>query len=748
MMSRIVISKPFLVVAIILFVEALICTQIPLLNYLGYEFSFLNALIAGFLCGLLAIMQWKVRVPSSDAMYWKYVRTTVLASLLVSVIPFLVISANAIIVKNCSFTQGFRLYVLYVIPSMVFCISLGTLSAVVTRKYKKILFVTLFGSILAQIPYVTLTRPQIFAFNPIAGYFPGFTYDETLSGEMRLLIYRVSTLAASAFIFTTCIVIFKFLTQQFEKSRSRGRSVHYAAVLIVCFVACAGLYRVSDIVGLSSSANSITKELGGVRYTTHFKIVYPRKAVSASRLRQIVMLHEYLFDQLSEEWQVNPRRPITVFIYESPRQKERLLGAAETDFTKPWLRQVNINLGDVEGALKHELVHALLAERGIPFLQIAPNSGIIEGAAVASERFEYDESLHRLAAQILALGISPNVADMFSMSGFFKSYPGVSYVLAGSFCRYLIDRYGVEKFKELYGNGRFEPLYRKDLNALILEWKTILGSIGLTRRDLEKAAYLFKRSPLFGKECARVIANLNAHTRELIGRKEYPAALASAEWSITLSKSVEAVYQKSVVLFRLGKYDQVVAFTQEQLADSTICSSLLPLRVTLGDSYWALNRFDEAARQYSSILGDSVSASMDETAAVRLQILSDATSRMAFKPYFQRDMDDSVRIRFLESLKEFPASDPLARYLLGREYSLKGNDIEVVQELRVLAPMDSPILEYLRNRRIARAMYNLGNYERAKMYSWRAFNDASNDAQFYQLEDFLQRCTWIQDHSR
>jgi tetratricopeptide (TPR) repeat protein len=746
MMSRIVTSKSFLVAAIVLFVVAAVCTQIPLLNYLGYEFSFLMALIAGFVCGLLGISLWREDTPKSDAQFWEYVRTASSASLLVILVPFLIITTNAFFVKNCSFTQGFRLYLLYVVPSAMFCGSLGTLSSIIARKHKKTLFIIVFLTVLAQIPYVTLSKPQIFAFNPIAGYFPGFTYDESLGGEMRLLVYRVSTLAASALILTVSVIIHRFRAKDFRKSGSRAYAVRYGALVILCLVLCVGLYRISDTIGLSSSEGYITRQLGGVQYTTHFKIVYPRKSVNASRLQQIAVLHEYLFAQLSHEWQIHPRGPITVFIYQSPQQKERLIGAAGTDFTKPWLRQVNINLGDVEGVLKHELVHAMLAGQGIPFLQVAPNSGLIEGAAVATERFEYDESLHRLAAEIVALGIHPNVADMFSVSGFFKAYPGVSYVLAGSFCRYLMDRYGVERFKELYGSGRFESLYRKNLTALVGEWRTVIGSIEVTPRDLQKAAYLFKRSPLFGKECARVIASLNVHTRELIDRKEYRQALSSAERSIALSRSVDAVYQKSILLFRLGEYEQAIDFTRQQFADSTIRSSLLPLHLTLGDSYWGLNEFKKAKFQYSDLLADSLSVSMNEAVALRLQIVSDSAARRALKPYFMEERSDSDRVAFLEGLTLFPKTDVIARYLLGREYSFKRNDSRVVLALRELSPMDSPILEYLRNRRIARAMYNMGNFERAKMYSWRALNYVANEAQLYQLQDFLRRCTWIQEH--
>jgi tetratricopeptide (TPR) repeat protein len=748
MMSRIITPKSFLLATGILLVVSILCTQIPLLNYLGYEFSFLIALIAGFICGLFAIAVWKRALPQSDPHYWSYVRTVLAGSLLVIVPPLLIISVNAVFVKNCSITQGFRLYALYVVPSIVFCVSLAILSSVLARKYSKTLFSFLFIAVLAHIPYVTLAKPQIFAFNPIAGYFPGFTYDESLTGEVRLLIYRISTLAVSALILTLAVIVWRFLKRDFKRAGSKTYSVRYVAFTVACLVVSVGLYRLSDTLGLSSSETFIASQLGGVRNTTHFRIVYPTKSVNENKLREIEILHEYLYDELCQEWKVNPRKRIAVYIYNSPEQKERLVGAANTDFTKPWLRQIHINLGDVNGALKHELVHAILADQGIPFLQVAPNSGLIEGAAVSSERFEYDESLHHLAAEIFALGISPDVAQMFSVSGFFKSYPGVSYVLAGSFCRYLIDRYGVDRFKELYRTGGFESLYRKNAKTLVKEWKDVISSISITDRDLLKATYLFKRSPLFGKECARVIANLNANTRELIDRKEYSRALASAEWSMSLSRSTDAVYQKCIVLFRLEKYEQAIDFMQRQLADSSVRSSVLPLHLTLGDCYWGLHEFDKAKSEYAEMLADSLSVSMNEAAAIRLQIFSDTAVRNAMQPYFLQEKSDSARIAFLDHLTETPSTDIIARYLLGKEYSTKENDSWVIEELQVLSPMDSPIMEYLRNLRIARALYNLGNYEQSKLYSWRALNDAANDAQLYQLGDFLQRCTWIRDHQQ
>ncbi len=737
-------GKSPLVVSGLLVTASLVCTQIPLLNYLGFEFSIFNAVFAGFLLGMLTVLRWNAGPPRSASAYWSLVRSLLWFSGIMIVPPLIVSAGNALFVKNCSFTQGFRLYLLYVVPAVVFCVSLGALASAFARKYRKTLYVLLVLVVLGQIPVVTLTRPQIFAFNPIAGYFPGFTYDETFGGELRLLVYRVGTFAAATGIFTIAAMLLRARLGKFWIPGQKRRTLPYVAALIVAMVVSGSLYALSDTLGFSSSTKFITGQLGGIQRTWHFVIVYPKKSVNVERLRQIALLHEFTFEQLRRELGTAPRKAMVVFLYDSPGQKERLVGAARTDFTKPWLNQVHINLEDVDAVLKHELVHAMLAEKGLPILQVAANSGLIEGAAVAQERFEYGEPLHRLAAEMLAVGINPDVKDMFSLSGFFKSYPGVSYVMAGSFCRYLIDRYGIGRFEEVYRFGRFGSVYRKDLDSLVVEWRRAIGAIRLSKENLDKARYLFRRSPLFGKECARVIANVNRQTAEFLRMRDYRGALASAERSIGLSRTPEAVVQKSGALFRLGEYRRAIDFVEGELRDSTINFSLIPLRLLLGDCYWALDDPVAARTQYQNVLADSLSLSTNESACLRLEILRQKRGQTSLRPYFLNEMSDSTRLKFLDSLESNPDADIAARYLLGREYSAKRESDGVIRALGNLPPMTSRTLEFIRNRRIAQAYVDLGNLERAKFHFWQALNDAVNEAQFEQTAQALEFCSWIQ----
>jgi len=727
---------------------ALVCTQIPLLNYLGFEFALLMSAVAGFCCGVYCISVWKREPPQSTSEYWNVVRNTLMGSCLLASFPFVLLSLNALFVKNCSYLQGVRLYTLYVLPSVVLCAALGLISCLVARKRRKSVFVVLFLSILAHVAVVTLARPQIFAFNPIVGYFPGFTYDDTYDGELRLLIYRIGTLALAGLLLAAGALLHRRRLRKVIPLPEEGQKVSSVAIIIFCCVVCAGLYSVSDTVGFSSSEKFITDQLGGSIQTRHFKIVYPRKLLKADQARRLAILHEYLFDRLRTDLEVNPRRPITTMIYASAEQKQRFVGAARTNFTKPWLRQIHMNLEDVEGMLKHELVHVMLAEQGLPFLQIAPNSGLIEGAAVAAERVEYNELLHDLSGQIVALGIRPNIEEMFSLSGFFRSYPGVSYALAGSFCRYLIDRYGISRFKAVYKTGQFEAWYRKDLKALVADWKRVIEESRPTPEQLLKAAYLFKRSPIFAKECARVIANANAATRRLMQKREYDEALASAERSLSLSKSTEAISQKVSVLFRLKRYQEVIEFAKEQFSDSAAIPSLLPIRLVLGDSHYAIGNHDQAAAQYEQVLKVNLNNSWNEAAAIRLQLVSSAELRTVLRPYIVGELSDSARLALLEGFKGTTNSTRLVQYLTAREYYIKEDYDRAIRELRSLIPMESSMLEYIRNRRLARSLFNKEEYESAKIFYWRALNDAPNKAHVLELEELVQKCEWIVQRMR
>jgi hypothetical protein len=728
---------------IVLLAVSLVSTQVPLFNYLGYEFSAFIAVVWSLLAGLLTISLWKKTAAEPNRSFSGFVRRSLVLCLAPLLIPVIVMIVNAFFVKNCSFIQGAIFYVLIVGPAVLFTNALSLFVAVWIAKWKKTMFAFLWAMVLLHIVYVTFTRPQIFAFNPIIGYFAGLTYDEALDVMGRLALYRIGTVAFSALF-----LLGAFALDRRRRHETVGDTSPHSALVRRSFVLALTalvvlMYFFSNRLGLSSSDSFIRDTLGGSVETDHFVISYPDTLIEGERLAQIIRLHEFYYEQLARTLRVRPSRKIHTFLYVSAEQKGQLIGAAGTNIAKPWLWQLHINLGDIDASLKHELVHVLAADFGFPLIRIGVNSGLIEGLATAVDRVEYEEPVHRLAALVFHADLAPDVEGLFSITGFMKAPAGVSYILAGSFCRYLIDRYGMRRFKMLYRTGEFTALYGKPLPTLLDEWKRFLGTFRFNGGDRAKAEYLFKRRSIFGKVCARVIANQNMETRQLLSDRQYDEALRSAEKSLAHTLSVEAAFHKTTALVRLGRYQEAVSYAQGLIADSAVAPSFLTLRILLGDALWALDSLESAVKVHADLLRSHLSLAWDESLSLRLEILLRPDLSKELRYYFVAEVDDSVRIAQLRKIIAQRTDNILPKLLLAREKTAKKEYEEATRLLEGMPPLKSPILELARQRRLGQLAYTLGQYERAKIHFWQSLNYVYRDAQALEIEERLRFCEWM-----
>ena len=726
---------PFRPVLLILLLFSIICTQIPLFNYLGFEFSAVLALLGGFCSGIIVISEWNRQKEHAGVV--RFYRSVSLLTLLLLVPPILILIANALFVKNCSMSQGLLLVALLAVPAVLFTNALALAVVVLFKRWQKTIYTALVLAVLSHILIRTFATPQIFAFNPILGFFPGITYDESLNVTGRLALYRVGTIAAAALIVLCADLLMKRKAKQHLPSAQL-----FAGSLGIVIIM--GLFYFSNELGFSSSERYIASVLGGVDSTEHFVIYYPKNVLSDEKAHELALLHEFYYWSLMRELRVVPTRRIHSFVYASAEQKGRLMGAAGTDVSKPWLWQLHINLGDVDGALKHELVHVMAAEFGFPILRVSVNSGLIEGLAVAVERVEYDETLHRLAAGIFALGLQPDMESLFSVTGFMQVHGATSYVLAGSFCRYLIDRYGMRRFKWLYRTGSFAALYNRDFGQLVREWKRYLAEPRPSGSDLYKAAYLFQRPSIFGKECARVIANLNMRTRELMREGKYEEAVTLSQRSLDLTTSPEAIFQHAQSLFRSGNFEETIRFSSKAMNDSAIAHVLLPLYLTIGDAYWSIGNIDAAERAYERLYSIHLSLGWDEALGLRLASLRDRRNREVMREFLQTEMPDSVRVDWLTAKIDSGNHSPLLQYALGRSLMVLDQYKEAIAALTAVPSLDLGVLEFVRYRRLGRSYFETGDYEKAKVFFWESLNFTSKQAHQIQTDEWLTRCDWME----
>jgi tetratricopeptide (TPR) repeat protein len=737
-MTHILSERAFRISVLILFFFAVVCTRLPLLNYLGYEFSALTVLIAGYLCGLLTLSQWKKSRCSSKADVWKFIGETAIIQMVFVVVPMLISLANSVFVKNCSIGDGLVLYALTAIPGACFSVSLSFFIGVILERWRKTAFTVFYIVVLLHIPLVTFFRPQIFAYNPILGFFPGISYDETLLVTQRLLIYRLGTLAVSACILAAAVWIWQI---RFFRKKKNTDFLHsfplmelslFAVFLPAVFV----MISFSDRLGFSSSKQYIQQKLAGNYKTAHFEIIYPAGSVKRERIEQIGRLHEYYYRNLTQKLNIQFQKPIISFLYSSPEEKGKLIGAGRTDISKPWLRQIHINLADVEAGLRHEMVHVLAAEFGWSPLMISHNSGLVEGIAVAvGDDVWYDEPLDRAAALVFVSGIHPDLESLFSFSGFAKMNAGVSYALAGSFSKFLIDSFGIDQFKKLYFSGDFVLIYKRDLPSLLSDWRTIIQRQQFTSNDSIKAHYLFHRSSIFGKECARVIANINSESNDFLRQREFEKALASSEKSLSLSRTAQAVFQKSAALFEMQRFEEVVHFTVAQLHDTTFGSSLLPLHLQLGDAYWAMDSLNEATQEYEMLANVHLNSWYDEACALRLESMRQERDHNHLQIYFTRSMEDTNRMEWLVKLSSSPA-----KYLLARDLAGKEKYREACSLFETIGVLDNRILEFFRQRRLGRVYFLMQEWRKAEKLFAKALLIAPTSSLRIEMNEWIERC--------
>ena len=176
-----------IVYLIIIGVINLFLQTLPLTNVFGYEFSALNALLLSFLSGLLSISYLKSLVKENQKFN---VENFISALRWMIFLPFAISIVNSIIFGFCSFTDGLMFYIVITFPSVIIGSAIGSAIFVLIKKLKVISFVILYLLILL-IPILEIYfNPQIYLYNPLFAFFPGTIYDEGLSVDLKITLYR------------------------------------------------------------------------------------------------------------------------------------------------------------------------------------------------------------------------------------------------------------------------------------------------------------------------------------------------------------------------------------------------------------------------------------------------------------------------------------------------------------------------------------------------------------------------------
>jgi hypothetical protein len=737
------------IAALLYFLIAGLLTQIPLFNYLGYEFSAVMTIPAALISGFLTLQFLpEHRAKPLTRRTWLFVIIDYFhVNFLLLLIPLFVITLNAFVVKNCNYAKGISYYLLLPIVTMIFSVSLALVIGLFFKRSKTV-FLLVVVALLSHIVAITYFQPQLFAYNFILGYFPGITYDEAIGDKWTLITFRLFTIIASLLL----IAIFNAglgvisrrnsLAKNISELLSTFRTQRTAWICILAATATlitGHLYR-SEI-GIEHSASDIQRHLGRRSESEHFIFYYSAENYSMKEMIRLRAEAEFHYRLVSSRLALNNNRKkkIEVYLYPSSAGKLRFIGTATTNIAKPWKREIHLTAGTFDDSFRHELVHILAADFGFPIIHASTRMALNEGLAVA---IDWEPGLftpHQYAAALMREKALESVSSMFSVTGFATQSSSYAYLVCGSFCKYLIDRYGIERVKRAFPNGNFLLVFGESLESLLKDWKVFLRTVDATELPSETVKAYFFHPSIFYKICAREVAEKNQRALQALRVKNYESAEKEFSASYNDAPSVYALRGMMQSFLAQRKYD-AARTAYEELPEQSLLRVQPALLYLYADACLFSGEREKALSVYLRIAEMNFSEGYIEAALLRRLMLKEHLSPAFVHALFYSGMSDSVKIdRVTKELSGQHVSNAL-NFLLASLLRKESPREALIVLRNVIAHSSDDELLYFAYTTAAAIEFDSGNYEQAKQQYWSAKNFLLTSSQDYFLNERIDLC--------
>ena len=618
-------------------VLSLVLAAAPLFNILAFEFCAVITLFIAFAGAHVAMTELQVMKQDPDKLagashnvilgcFYRALKSNGILLL----IPLIIILLNSIRIKNCNYLEGFLFYLILPTLSCFTVTAAGIFFNLWIQRRWLAYLVYLTFLIVSCVPTITnlIFHPPVFAFHPILGYFPGPIYDFVISITPTLLISRTETILWGLVFITisvfTCKVnrttalIPKLRWQRLIKLSSQFSMLRITTISFMV-LAIIGIELYSGKLGIRPSREDIVQALGGYRETDHFEIYFARELDSEIDL--FADDCEFRYAQLSEYLQTENSRKVRAYLYASPTQKKRLIGAGDTFVEDPFGYGFHVHsLGFPHPVLKHELAHVLTADWS-PW-KVSLNVGMHEGVAVAADWEEDKLTVHQWAKAMQALNVAPPLSSVMSL-GFWKHAGSRSYLMAGSFVRFLIEKYGIEKCKQAFPIGNLSRVYEKDLNALEREWRLYLGNeVSLHKEELDYATQRLKRGGIFEQVCAHEMASLRQDAWRAYYRQDYSTAVESFQKMLSFEpKNTRNTRGLMYSTYYTGNFQSTIAIAKRIISEKNTQFRAEAAQV-LGDIYWIQGKTEDALRTYQQAYKQVARESIERKLVKRIAALT------------------------------------------------------------------------------------------------------------------------------
>jgi hypothetical protein len=766
----------------VLALAALALDFVPLLDLLGFDFSFAIGLGAAFAAadvGHGAVTA--ARRAHRPVSLLSLVSSATAAGLALLAAPLLLSLANALRVRNCNLPVGLAFFALLPVASVLVAAPAGVLTGLLVRGPR-------LGRVVAfLVPAVSLVwallrlylDPPVSALDPFGGYFPGPIYDEGLRPSARLVWFRVANLTWIA----TAVALVGCASRGGQPGEagppalawrsflSRPLLARWLGAALVLLVGSALWFGFRAELGFHRTKSDLVRVLSRRTQSEHFVMWSDPVGDTPAEVALVHSDLEFRYHQLRAIFGSEPRTPITVYRFPSAQVKKDLVGAGATLFAKPWMREIYVQAEHFPASrLRHELAHVFAGAFGDSLFGVSLawrwwgplpvprlGTGLIEGVAEAADFGDPEgrATLHQLARAMIALGQAPSLARVMG-AGFSAESGARAYVLAGSFCRFLLDRFGADKLRAAYRSaGDFEAVYGLPLTELEKSWRAFLETQPVDARDEARAKERFRRPAIFRKVCARELAERVAEARDRIG--SMPDAAVRLMESVCQDDPDEPAYRldRAEALAAAGALDKAVALAQPMLDDETLTWPVRSRAANLiGVVEFHRGHFAEAAAAADRNLALATDENEMRTAWAKRRALADQDARgtlgrALFGDSPGRAADPALVVFLVDEFARLHPDEALGPYLVGRQ--LAGRDPKLaLAPLAQACPLDGPAMAvplepafFKECRRLfGESAFLAGDLSLSRRIYEALRDQAPLEADRLRATDFLERIAW------
>lgn len=586
---------------------------LPLLNVIGYEISAINSVLIFILSGSSVIHFYKSDI-WLELSFYKIIRNEYRFFGLLVLLPFVISIFNTIIFEKCPVGDGIYFYLILVLPAFIMGSVCGFFALTLNKKFAQLFLLVLVLLLTVKTGLEFYFYHQVYFYSPLFGFFPGVIYDEIIIIQGKLILYQMGNIFIAA--------VFLYFIEKKTSGTFKTKILLGFSVLIISVI----FFLIKPFIGFAENGITLQNQTGSKYETEHFIIFYPQ-FVSDNRIRTIALEHEFYYKMLSQKFGYNTSDKINSYIFSDAGQKGRTLGAENADVAKIWLNSVYLDINSYSSTLKHELVHIFTSKIGITPFRISGglNMALLEGTAVAIENNFDNMNLHYAAQKAIQNYPDLRVSDIFSGLNFFAGNTRISYLISGSFIKYLIESYGMNKFKKFYSTFDSETVYGHKFGKLFNDYQVFLTK-NFKIEDQKHLKEYFVDKPLIKKYCARYVAKNIKYASDLFEQGLFKDALFTYTKIYELTQNFNALAGIFRINDKLKYYDQNISMLSSENAEFRNTLYEVYLKYYLSETYIKTNDLQKSNYLLNWIIERGEIRNLSDAVKIRLLLSENSDS--------------------------------------------------------------------------------------------------------------------------